>query len=229
MHEAGAGHMRQRLPDGTLDAETVDVAHREDARVELLQQLALALVERADADERDAARHERGQLPAVALEPLSRTAQRGGQDHPVDISARARLRAVQVAVRVEPEDAARAVDAAQAPERAQRDRVVAAEDDRDRPAPGRLRDEVGDVTAGFLDLGQEPRVLVTGLDRLGDRRADVAPVVVGVAEALDPPVEPGIAGCRWPHVDAAPARAEIESGADDGRLAAWLHLHAGQG
>jgi hypothetical protein len=39
-----------------LDAEPIDVAHREHGRVQLAEQPALAVVERADADECDPAR-----------------------------------------------------------------------------------------------------------------------------------------------------------------------------
>src|SRR4051812_36411502 len=68
VHEAGTGHVGERFAHGALDSEPVEVAHREDACVELFEELALPLVERADADERDAARFKSRQRPAVALE-----------------------------------------------------------------------------------------------------------------------------------------------------------------
>ena len=56
VQERRAGEERERLAQDALDAEPVDLAHREDAHVELADQLALARVERADADERGARR-----------------------------------------------------------------------------------------------------------------------------------------------------------------------------
>ncbi len=44
----------ERLGEHALDTVPVDLAHREDAHVEVPDQVALARVERADADERSA-------------------------------------------------------------------------------------------------------------------------------------------------------------------------------
>ena len=52
--------------------DPVDLAHREDLRVELRQELPLAVVERANADERELARVDRRQRPAVARERVAR-------------------------------------------------------------------------------------------------------------------------------------------------------------
>ena len=43
--EPGAGDVLERLPDGPLDADPVDVAHRVHPRAELAKQVALGLVE----------------------------------------------------------------------------------------------------------------------------------------------------------------------------------------
>src|SRR2546426_10357359 len=72
MDEAGASDMRKRLAHCPLHPEPVDVAHREHLRVELAEQRALALVQRADADEGDPAGAECGKAPAGLLEPLAR-------------------------------------------------------------------------------------------------------------------------------------------------------------
>ena len=53
VEERAAAGMLERLAHARLDAEPVDLAHREHLRVEPLKQLPLALVERADADERE--------------------------------------------------------------------------------------------------------------------------------------------------------------------------------
>src|SRR5205807_8052969 len=60
VHEAGAGDVRKRLAHRALDAEAVDIAHRVDPRLEAAEELALALVERAHADERHAGPPDRG-------------------------------------------------------------------------------------------------------------------------------------------------------------------------
>ena len=64
-------------------------------------------------------------------------------------------------------------------ERPERDRVVAAEDERDRAGADLLDDLRGDALARRLDLGQEARALVLQRGRLGDGRLDV-PVVADV-------------------------------------------------
>ena len=105
-------------------------------------------------------------------------------------------------------------------ERAERDRVVAAEDERQRPAAGRIRDELGQPVAEVEDLREVTRVLVTHVRRLHDRRDDVARVVDLDAEFLrELLVEARVADRGRPHVDAAPARAEIERSADHVDLA----------
>ena len=64
MDEIRSRRMCERLAHARLDADSVDLAHREHLRVEPAEQLALAGVERADADERDATGLHRRQRPA---------------------------------------------------------------------------------------------------------------------------------------------------------------------
>ena len=71
-----------------------------------------------------------GSRYCVALELRPAEPERRRERHPVDVAARRRLGPVQVAVRVEPEHAAGAARAGEAAERAERDRVVAAEHER---------------------------------------------------------------------------------------------------
>ena len=68
VNEVGAGRVRERLTHAGLDAHTVDLAHREDLRIESLQELALTLVERANADEGESARLDSRKRPALMLE-----------------------------------------------------------------------------------------------------------------------------------------------------------------
>src|SRR3954447_19327578 len=102
--------MLERLAHAGLDPEAVDLAHRPDLRVELLEQLALSLVERAHADERDPARLDRRQRPAGTLEPRASETERCCEHHAVHIAARGRSRRVEVTVRVDPDDTAGTVN-----------------------------------------------------------------------------------------------------------------------
>jgi hypothetical protein len=79
-------------------------------------------------------------------------------------------------VGVDPEHAADPADRGEPAERAERDRVVAAEDERGRADAGLLRDRGRDPGARLLDLGQEARALVAERRRLRHRRRHV-PVV----------------------------------------------------
>ena len=215
VHEAGAGDLRQRLADRPLDPDPVDVAHRVRADAELANPLALALVERPQADERDAARVDRRQRPHVAREAAVRETERGGERHPVHVAGGGGLGRVQVAVRVEPEHAADAAGAREPAERSQRDGVVAAEHERQRVLLERERDEPGDAAARRLDLRQVARAGVRLLRRLQHGGLDVAPVEDVVADRVEPVVEPRVADRGRAHVDAAAAGAEVERGADD--------------
>ena len=65
---------------------------------------------------------------------------------------------------------------------------------------------------------EEARLRVPARRRLGDHCGDVPPVLARDPELLQPVLEPGVADRRRAHVDPAPPGAEIERGADDGRL-----------
>src|SRR6059058_2739929 len=65
VHEARPCDVRQRLADRALDAEAIDVAHREHLRIELPEQLALALIERANPHEGNARAIDGRKTPAV--------------------------------------------------------------------------------------------------------------------------------------------------------------------
>ena len=159
--EARARDAVERLPHRVLDPDPVDVAHREDADVGLAQERALGRVERADPDEGDARRVDGGQREPVVGEPLGRPPERGGERHPVHVAGRARLGRVEVAVRVDPDHAARLPrGGGEAGERPDRDRVVAAEHERARAVAHRLLDERRKRGAGVEDLGQVARPLV---------------------------------------------------------------------
>ena len=114
-------------------------------------------------------------------------------------------------------------------ERADRDRVVAPEDERQGAVRHRGRDEPRNPLARSDDLRKKARVLRAHLGRLGDGRLDVSPVFARPAEASDPVVEPRIADSGRAHVDATPARAEVERRSDYGHGLVGLHGHGRQG
>ena len=103
--EVRAGNAVERLPHRALDADPVDLAHREDADARVAQEPALAVVELPHAEERNSLRIDGGKRPRVAREGVAAEAERSAERHPVDVAARARLRRVDVGVRVDPEHA----------------------------------------------------------------------------------------------------------------------------
>ena len=216
VHERRARDPLQCLADDGLDAPPVELAHGVDADAALPHVGTLGLVERADTDEDDVRGVERRQRPGVAGEGLRVPAERRAQRHAVDVAARRRRGRVQVAVGVEPDRAAHAVHRRHASERAERDRMVAAQDDRRPLLADGTRDRSGDPLAGLLDLGEEAGLRVAARSRLGDGGRNVAPVGAAEPELLQPVVEVRVADGRRPHVDPAPARAQVECRPDDG-------------
>ena len=207
----GPGDAVERLPHRALDPDPVDVAHREHADVGLPEERSLARVERADADERDPGRVERGKGEPVVREPLRRSAERAAERHPVHVPGRARLGRVEVAVRVDPDHAARLPRRGrETGERPERDRVVAAEHERAAPSRTVASTQRRELRARVEDLRQEPRPLVDERERLRLRRDDVAAIGHGVADLDQPLLEPRVPDRRRAHVDAAPRLAEVE-------------------
>jgi len=233
MQERRPGEEGERVAQDALDAEPVDLAHRVDAHVELLDQLALARVERADADER-CPRHRRRRVE-TRLEDVAAHAERGGERHAVHVSCRGGARPVQVAVRVDPEGSAGTARLRHPTECPHRDRVVAAEHERQELLADRLLDERRDPLARLLDRPEVAGVDAALVDRFRHGRADVAPVVDRTPERADADVELGVADRRGPHVDAAATLSEVERRTDhrDRRLPplgrSFLHVHAEKG
>ena len=227
VHERRGGDGTERPAHHALEPEPVDVAHRRHVGVQAAEHVPLAVVERADADERHP-RHGR-KRPRRALELPAGETESCGERHPVDVSARTRLRSVEVAVCVEPEDRARAVDARQPADAPERNRVVSAENERERSVADGVFDEAGDLGARFLDRLEEADALAADLRGLGDRGGDVAEVDVLASQSLDALLEPCVADRGGSHVDAAAARPEVEGGADHGDRPAVGVGHAAKG
>ena len=177
----------------------------------------------AKADEGDASRIHRRQGPHVAREASVREAERGGERHSVHVAGGGGLGCVQVAVGVDPEHPADAARACQPAERAEGDRVVAAEHERERVLLQREPDEPRDASTRCLDLRQVARRRVRVLRRLLHRRLDVPPIEYVVADPAEPVVETRVANRGRAHVDAAATGPEVESGTDDRHLLACSH------
>ena len=143
------------------------------------------------------------------------------------VPARARLRRVDIRVRVDPEHAAGAVDGRQPAERPERHRVVAAEDERDLARRSGLGDEPRNPLARLLDLREEARALVVQRGLLRLRARHIPSVAHLVPEAAKPLLEPRRTHRRRPHVDTAPALAEVERGPDDRHVSLRL-LHGAE-
>src|SRR5205814_2076380 len=114
-------------------------------------------------------------------------------------------------------------------ERPDRDRVVAAEHERQVAALARVVDERGDALARAFDRLEVTGARVADLGRLREPDADVAPVDADTPELLDPLLEPRVPDRRRAHVDTAPPGAQIEPGADHGdRPQRFLDCHFGK-
>ena len=144
------------------------------------------------------------------------------------VAARRRLGRVQVAVRVDPDDAARPVRRRHADERPERDRVVAAEHER-RRAGARVR-----AATSFATWSHSSRICGRKRARSSPDAVDSATGASTLPRSLGLDAErrremlrqPGVADRRRPHVDAAPAGAEVERGADQGHVPLGrLHAH----
>jgi hypothetical protein len=190
VNEALPRDVRKGLAQRRLDPDPVDVAHRVHECVELRQHPPFGRIERANSDERDAAPVQRGQAVLGAVEPRAGQAERGGQRHPVHVSARRSLGPVQIGVGVEPKHPSRPGGARQPSEGPERNRVVAAEGERHKPVSDRPRHESGNPATRLLDLREKSHSLVANRTSLGDGRLHVAPVLTAPAELFDPRVRP---------------------------------------
>ena len=116
VHRRAVADVLDRGLHHRLDAHAVEVAHREDHRVEPAEQVALALVDRAGADQRRAAGLDGRQRPRIACENAGpATPSAAASAMPCTLPVGVVSGRVQVGVRIDPEHAARA--AAPAPAR----------------------------------------------------------------------------------------------------------------
>ena len=119
-------------------------------------------------------------------------------------------------MRVDPEHAAGAVAAAEPPERADRHRVVAAENERQQPVLAACVTRPATRShCALIGRGSAHARSPTSA-RLRDGRLDVSPVEDLAPSSSMPRREPRVADRGRPHVDAAAAGAQVESRADHG-------------
>ena len=166
---------------------------------------------------------DRRQRPGVTLEPRAGQAESRSERHPVNVPAGAGLGRVDVRVGVDPEHSARAVNGGHATERAERNRVVATEHQRQRAPRRRLGHARGDELARVVDLREKARPLVTESGRLGDGRLDVSLVAHDITKTHEALLETCVPDRGRPHVDTAAALAQVERCADDGDLRSRVH------
>ena len=203
-----------------LDSDPVDLAHREHRGVELLRELrSPSSSERTPRSASVPGR--RGQRPVVVGERAAGEPERRREHHAVHVAARRSLGRVQVAVRVDPETPPGPCTPAMPAERAQRDRVVAAEDERKLPSRAPPRDELArgaSHTARISRGSGRSRRRPPSPRRLGSTlpRSSVARPSCSARS----PRKAGVADRRRP-VDTSPACAEIERGADQGDVTHW--------
>ncbi len=180
----------------------------------LTQHLALAGIDVAGAHDDDPRsvqvwpRAGRMYQPGVAV-PAERC-----QNHAMDIAGRACLAGIEVAVGIEPDDADLPAGAGGAADRAERDAVVAAQHDRQRPCREPFFHAIGQRLDGRDDLRQVLEARVTRLAGLRLGNGDGVEVIYVVSERLQLLGEVGVTDGARPHVHAAAVGAEVHRDAN---------------
>jgi hypothetical protein len=207
-------------------AETIDVGHGERGDASLLDVVALAGVHVAQAEQHTAVAARR--TAKVRGERVTRESERDGERHPVHVPRRRGLGRVDVAVRVDPDDAGLLPRPGEAGERAHRYRVVPAEDEGDVACAHDLRDDGGELLTRADDLGHVvrarpacrplPVVLLVRVRRetfirIGD--ADVPTVPHAESDVRQLRHEASVANPGRTHVDAAPVATQVHRHPDD--------------
>ena len=137
---------------------------------------------------------------------------------------------VQIAVRVDPDRAARPVHSCRPDSVPRLTEWSPPSTTGTNPSRAAARNELGDPVGRVLDLREKAGVLVTGVGCLCDRGLDVAQVHVVVAELPETRCQPRVANRRRTHVNAATTGAEVERGTDHCDFATWwLKRHGEQG
>jgi hypothetical protein len=109
-------------------------------------------------------------------------------------------------------------------QRPKRDGVIASEHEWQIAVPRCAFDERSDLCPSLPELREEACALVFDLGCLGNGRLDVAEIDGVVADIVQTRLESRVADRGRSHVHAAPPRAEIERGADQGDFVnRWLH------
>ena len=210
-----------RLTHAGRHPALIDLTHREHADAKIADGLALARIQRAGAEE-----HHTFWLhgPRTPIEPRAEVsfAEQRSYWHAVHIATRRRGRSVDVAVRIDPQHADVAPRIEQARDRTHRDRVIAAQDQREVPQPGDLAHALAELDARGLDQIIELGARVADRAALRHRDGDIAVIGHAQAHLQQPVLEPGVADRVRPHVHTAPSGAEVHGHADDADFADLL-------
>jgi hypothetical protein len=214
--EAGGAVVRdlERLLHHAVDAEHVDLAHREGADAALPHEFRLAGVHVADPDQhrvRDV--DHRGAIPEpgqhVGAVPEATGERHTEPDQPDPL----------VAARVE---------AADAGHRPAGDRVVAPHHQRQAPALEHANDLVAQPGAALGDLAQEARLRIARVTPFGALDGHVPEVLEVAAQGLDGALRAGDAERAGPHVDAAQPAPEVHRNAEQRDVASDRVTHGGE-
>src|SRR5439155_16240849 len=192
----------------------VHLAHGEYIDARLLHHAALARVEIPHADQHALLRLELWRVAENPGQRLRSVSEGGREGHAVHVPAGAGLGRVHVGVGVNPDAAhglvAVAVKLGDAGDRADRNRVIAAQRHGKEPRLERLVNAVRDFLARLLDFLQVLGALVAKVLLLGELDVNVARVLHLMAQVLDGRVQPRRAYRRRPHVHAAPLLPEVQ-------------------
>ena len=212
--------MLQRLFGDRGDAGAIDVLHREDVDAGVADDLLLALVEIADADEHGVlgrAPWARSRRCATAPPARGRAAPRA--------ACRGRCRCRELAgvfmspcasTQISPSGLSVAAQEIRGRrDRSRREAVVAAEHEREAAFLEHGERRLVELLADARDLADVFLARIAERLGLGNRRDEIAGVDDRHAQRRQPFAEPGDAKRRGPHVDAAAVAAEVERHADD--------------
>ncbi len=225
VHERRARGDPDRMLHHVMHAVPVDVVHREHGHARIAQMLTLARIDRTHPDEHRVLRQDRRHRPRIGREPrVVGQPQRHRQRHPVHVAARRTRRRVDIRVGIHPDHASGStVSPRQAAQRADRDRVVAAQHQRYLAGRDHIGHLAGKLFTGRLDRVPVARLRIALIEPLERGCAHIAAVGWPAAERLEPLGQAAVADRRGAHVDTTPPRTQVKRSPDhaDRNLGLW--------
>ena len=200
-------------------AALVDVAHRKNVHAGFLDQAAFFRIEIADADQRDIARLDHRSYAAQVGQFGRSIAHDRSERHAMNVAGRRGFRRVHIAVRVEPDhaDALRllAEMRGDAGRRADRDRMIAAENERQQVFVESFPDHFGEAFAGLGNFVEIFRVFLAVVLLFGLADRHIADIFHLAAQLFQARLQAGDAKGGRAHVHAAAAGAQVHRHTDD--------------